>query len=92
MNLANEAGYLYVYSKELMDVNKKIRKLSSKAEKHAVKHMNANNEKKKLKHKNKHAKVKNDIEKLLKKHNKIIKILKHHNIAFYHALSKEHKI
>ena len=92
MKLANEAGYLYVYSKQLMYINKKIKKLSAKAEKHAVKHMKANTEKKKQKHREKHARVKINIENLLKKHNKIVKILRHHNVAFYHALAKEHKI
>lgn len=92
MGLANEAGYLYVYSKELVAVNKQIQKLSHKAEKHARKHQTAISEIKKQKHKEKHTKTKIKIETLLKKHNHIILLIKHHHLAFYHALGKEHKI
>lgn len=92
MNLANEAGYLYTYSKELGSINKKLRSLSNKAEKHVKKHQSTSNEKKRLKHQIKHSQVTKKIRSLMKKHNKTITGLQHHHAAFLHALRKEHKI
>ena len=91
MNLANEAAYLYVNAKELLALNKKLRKLSHKAEKHVKKHAKANTEEKKEKHKKKHGKATEDIVKLMKKHNKTLEHLRAHQIAFAHALRNEHK-
>ena len=92
MGLANEAGYLYVYSKELAAVNKRIQRLSNRAEKHARKHSNASDENEKRKHRIKHSRIKSEIERLLKKHHKILQRIKHHHTAFYHSLGKEHRI
>lgn len=92
MSLSSEAGYLYVYSKELVTINKKIKKLSKHADKHLKKHHKTDNINKKKKHYDKHKKKKEDIHDLIKKHNKVLKHLKHHNVAFYHALKKESKI
>ena len=78
MNLANEASYLYVNSKELLSLNREIRKLSKKAEKHINKHNKANTEEKKEKHKKKHGKATEDIVKLMKKHNKTLERLRAH--------------
>ena len=38
MSLANEAAYLYTYSKKLMSINSQLKKLSKKAEKNLSKH------------------------------------------------------
>jgi predicted nucleic acid-binding Zn-ribbon protein len=92
MSLANEAGYLYVLSKELSSINTKLRTLSKKAEKHQYRHHNTRNESKKEKHKVKHARVTIQIHDLMKKHTKLVTRLKHHEAAFRHALHKEHKI
>ena len=92
MGLTNEAGYLYVYSKKLIYINKKIRSASKGAEKHLKKHQNADNHEKKEKHYNNHLSKKSEIEKWIKEHNKILKTLHNHEVAFAHALRKEHNI
>ena len=92
MGLVNEAGYLYVHSRELVILNKKIKRLSKKAQKHVEKHGKAKTEEKKFKHKKKHTKTTEDIRDLMKKHNKVLGKLKAHQIAYIHALRKEHKV
>lgn len=92
MGLANEAGYLYIYSKKLIYINKRIRSASKGAEKHLEKHRKADNHDRKHHHYKKHLSKKGDIEKLIKEHNKILKQLHHHEVAFAHSLRKEHNI
>jgi hypothetical protein len=92
MSLSSEAGYLYIYSKELLSINKQLRKLGVKAEKHVKKHQKAKSKNEQLKYQEKHARTRIKIEKLLKKHNHVIKTLKHHHLEFYNTLRKEHKI
>jgi uncharacterized FlaG/YvyC family protein len=92
MHLANEAGYLYVYSKKLMKINRQLHKLSGHAEKHAKKHANANSEKGREKHRKKHASTKNNIKELMKQHNHLMKSLNHHYVNFAHELRKEHSL
>ena len=92
MNLTNEAGYLYVYSKKLIKLNKDLKKLSKKAHKHVHKHSKAKSEEKKLRHKVKHRKTTENIKDLMKTHNKILVRLRHDQVAYAHALKKEHKV
>ena len=92
MNLTNEAAYLYSYSKKLIKINQEIRNLSKKAEKKAHKHRSAKDEDKKNKHRKKHQKITKEIKSLMKEHNKVLIRLRHHQVAFHHALHKEHKI
>ena len=92
MHLTNEAAYLYVLSKELTSLNKKLKSLSKKAEKHVHKHSQATTPEKKEKHKLNHTIVTKNIKQLLEKHNTLLKSIQHHHTAFYHALRKEHKI
>ncbi|MBT3814088.1 hypothetical protein HOE37_00805 [Candidatus Woesearchaeota archaeon] len=92
MGLVNEAGYLYVHSKELLVLNKRIKRLSKKAKKHVDKHTKAETEGARSKHKKKHTKTTEDIHSLMKKHNKVLIKLKAHQIAYIHALRKEHKV
>lgn len=92
LNLANEAGYLYTHSKELVRINKKLRLLSKKAEKQVNKYHKAKTEDKKHKHKKNHTKTSTTIKKLVKKHDKLITLLRHHHVAYQHALHKEHKV
>jgi hypothetical protein len=92
MSLANEAGYLYVLSKELTAINKMLEKYSKHAQHHIRKHNLSKTEKDKARHRHKHDKVKGNIVKLMKKHDRILKLLNHHNVAFYHALKKEHSL
>ncbi len=92
MNLTNEAAYLYVYSKELISLNKKLKRLSGKAEKHIYKHGKATSEKERLKHRTKHSKTVEKIRKLMVKHNELLNKLRHHHVAYAHALRAEHKV
>lgn len=92
MSLANEASYLYVYSKKLIKLNKELKKLSKKAEKHRHKHGKAKTTKQQEKHKSKHSQTTDKIKDLTKKHNRILGRIKHHYLAFAHSLRKEHKI
>lgn len=92
MNLSNEAAYLYVFSKKLKRLNKQLHYLSKKAEKHLHKHQTASSERKKEKQKQKHHRTIDNIKELMKQHNDILRRIHHHQIAFAHALQKEHKI
>lgn len=92
MSLANEAAYLYVLSKELVSINKKIRKHSTKAQKHLEKHTRATSPEEKVKHQHKHSQRVKDIKKLMEEHNKTLAKLRHHQVAFAHQLQKEHQI
>ncbi|HLC90392.1 MAG TPA: hypothetical protein VJI15_01360 [Candidatus Nanoarchaeia archaeon] len=92
MSLANEAAYLYVYAKKLLNVNKKMKRLSHKAQKHQEKHIKATTEKDKLKHHQKFSSTTTTLKDLLQKHNALIAKLNHHQIAFAHQLRREHKL
>ena len=54
MGLLREARYIYLYSKELKKLNKKLKKLGRLVEKHKGRHAKAAKHKKE-KHKTKHA-------------------------------------
>jgi len=90
MGLLKEAGYVYVYSRELLSLNKKLKRLGKLAEKHKVKHGKAP-EHKNGRHKVKHTLAVRDIEKLMKKHNQVLGKLRTHYHRFAHYLRKEHK-
>ncbi|MBS3169081.1 hypothetical protein J4210_01230 [Candidatus Woesearchaeota archaeon] len=92
MSLANEAAYLYVLSKDLVKVNKKVQKYSQKAQKHLEKHYKATSPEEKARHQHKHARRVTDIHQLMGEHNKILAKLRRHQIAFAHQLQKEHRI
>ncbi len=92
MNLTNEAAYLYVYSKDLISLNKRLKGLSGKAEKHIYKHGKATSEEERLRHRTKHGKVVEKIQKLMVKHNELLNKLHHHHVAYAHALRAEHSV
>lgn len=92
MSLANEAAYLYVLSKELTKLHKRIKKTSRKAQKHLEKHHRAASLEKRQKHGEKHAKKIKKIKKLLEEHNQILAKLRQHQIVFAHQLQKEHQV
>ncbi len=92
MSLANEAGYLYVLSKELATLNKEMKKVSKKAQKHLEKHQQATSPEKRQKHQQKHATKIQKIKKILEEHNKTLTKLRNHQIAFAHQLQNEHKV
>lgn len=90
MSLANEAAYLYIDSKKLLKLNKKLRGHSEDAEHHRRKYYETKEAAKQKKHLEKHTKASNKIKELLKEHNEILTKLKHHQIAFAGQLQKEH--
>ena len=91
MSLSSEAAHLYLYSKELKNVNKRLKRLSGKAQKHAHRHSKAP-EHKKHKHLKRHSKVKGEINRLMKTHNQILLQIKHQIVKYNDALRKEHKL
>ncbi len=91
MRINYEAAYLYVYSKKLLKVNKRIRALTHKAEKHKLNHLASRTEQQKLKHRKKHERATKSIHELLKDHHELLKRLRHHYLNFAHALQKEMK-
>ena len=91
MGLLREAGYIYLYSKELKKLNKKLKRLGKLAEKHKGRHEKAAKDKKE-KHKTKHALTVRGINELMKKHNQVLSRLKNHHYRYAHYLRKEHKI
>lgn len=92
MNITNEAAYLYVHSKELVSLNKRLKRLSRKAEKHVKKHGKTKSEEKKARHKLGHRKATEKIKNLIREHNRVLEKLRHHQVAFAHALREEHKV
>ncbi len=92
MNLLSEAYYMYYYSRELIKINKKVKRHSKKAEKYVHKHRKAKTEEKKSRHKLGHQKATGKIKDLIEQHNRILKKLRHHHNNYLHALKKEHSI
>ncbi|NQV91932.1 hypothetical protein HQ489_05660 [Candidatus Woesearchaeota archaeon] len=90
-SLLHEAGYLYKYSKELLRLNRKLKKYGKLAEKHKRKHGVAK-EKDKPKHLAKHSKTMEDVHELMKRHNRYFGKLRYHYLRFAHHFRKEHKI
>lgn len=89
MQLVNEAINLYIISKEIVALNKKIKKLAEVAEKHLYKHSRTSSAEEKHYHQVKHARTAIEISHLMKKHHDLLEKLKHHHVAFDHALNKE---
>ncbi|MBI2573241.1 hypothetical protein HYV86_05250 [Candidatus Woesearchaeota archaeon] len=92
MSLLNEAGYLYVLSKDLMSVNKKIRKHAQKAREHFDDHTKATRHEDKQKHYVKHTDATAKVRKLAEKHNEILRKIQRHQVAFAHSLRDETKL
>jgi len=91
MGLLKEAGYIYLYSKELKKINKRLNKLGKVAEKHKERHRKAP-EHKKEKHKVKHVLTVREIGELMKKHDHVLNRLKLHHQRYAYYLRKEHKL
>lgn len=88
MSLANEAGYLYVYSKKLASLNKKLHILQTKVKKRQEKHQKAP-EHKKERHTVKLYHLKKKLEKYGQSRQEILAKLRHHQIAFVNMLQRE---
>lgn len=92
MSLANEAGYLYVYSKKILALRKDIKELKAKREKVLNRHALAKDHKEKEKIQHEHEKIVKEIRHLIEKHSEFLTKLRHHQIAFSHKLQEEHHI
>lgn len=88
MGLLKEAGYIYYFSKELLGLNRRLKRLGKKAGKHKKKHERSGKEK----HRVKHGMTVKEANKLLKKHNVVLERLKAHHLRYAHFLRKEHKV
>lgn len=91
MNLAHEAGYLYWYAKKLNKVNKKLKRLSEKAQKHAKKYAAASG-KDRERHFKKHHAAREEIQELMKVHHRVMNIIKHHLMRFHDTFRKQPKL
>ena len=92
MTLANEAAYLYAYSKQFEKINKQLNQLSKEAGNYLEKHHKASSLEEQYKHRQSHEKTTSKIRDLLKKHDDTLVNLRRHQIAFANALQKEHRI
>ena len=92
MSLVNHAAYLYVHSKELIVLNKKLKRLSKNAEKHKKRGERESDFGRVHKHAKRHAEAGEDIRTLLKKHNRILTKLRQHQVVHANELRKEHKV
>ncbi len=91
MSLLNEAGYLYVLSKDLLNINKKIRKQIEEARDHINNHSKATRHEEKQKHYDKHTKSVGKVRKCIEERNEILKKMQRHQVAFAHQLREEAK-
>lgn len=91
MSLAREAAYLYLCSKELTKVNKKVHGLSKDLRHHGQKHLQAADEKSRRKYAKKHHTTTQDLQHLMKKHHAMLSRIKHHLVNYNSALRKELK-
>ena len=91
MSLTQEAGYIYIYSKRLTKLNKKLKKLGKLAEKHHGRRLKAK-EHQQEKHKLRHAAAVRDIQELMMYHDRNLIKLRTHYRRFAHYFRKEHKL
>ena len=92
MGISNEAAYLYVYSKELLKINRKLKRASKKAEKAFKKFKESKTVEEQIKRKPQYEETLDEVHKLQKEHNYIIRTLRHHQVAFAHQLQNQHKV
>lgn len=91
MSITREAAYLYLCSKELTKMNKKLHYLSKEAQHHGQKHAQAADERTRHKHAKKHHRATEGIQDLVKKHNAMLNRIKHHLVNYNNALRRELK-
>ena len=92
MHLTDEAGHLYLLSKDLVTLNKKLRKMTSKAEKHFYNLSRAKTLKEKHHYQSKHMRATIELTHLMNKHHQLLEKLRHHHSSFDLALKREHRI
>ncbi len=91
MSITREAAYLYLCSKELTKLNKKLHDLSKEAHHHGQKHASATDEGSRNKHARKHHNATKELQHLIKEHHEMLSRIKHHLVNYNHALRKELK-
>ena len=91
MSITREAAYLYLCSKELTKMNKKLHDLSKETQHHGQKHASATDEKSRSKHAKKHHYATQEIQKLITEHHTMLSRIKHHLVNYNNALRKELK-
>ena len=91
MSITREAAYLYLCSKELTKMNKKLHELSKEAQYHGQKHTLAADERTRYKHSKKHHHATQEAQHLLNKHHEMLSRIKHHLVNYNNALRKELK-
>ena len=91
MSITREAAYLYLCSKELSKMNKKLHGLSKDAQHHGQKHASATDEKSRHKHAKKHHHTTKKLQHLVKEHHEMLSRIKHHLVNYNNALRKELK-
>lgn len=91
MSIAREAAYLYLCSKELTKLNKKLHDLSKEAQHHGQKHASAMDEKTRYKYAKKHHHATKELQHLAKEHHAMLERIKHHLVNYNNALRKELK-
>ena len=91
MSITREAAYLYLCSKELTKMNKKLHELSKEAQHHGERYALATDERTRYKHTQKHHHATKDIQNLIKEHQAMLSRIKHHLVNYNNALRKELK-
>ncbi len=92
MSLTTQAAQMYKYARELEILNKKLTKLGKHVEKHKTKYHKSTDDKKRKRHKAKHAYYSKHVHELLKKHNQLLLNLKEHHKLFEHKLKRQQKL
>ncbi len=91
MTITREAAYLYLCSKELTKLNKKLHQASKEVQHHGQKHAQATDERSRSKHAKKHHQATEEIQKIIKDHQEMLNRIKHHLVNYNSALRKELK-
>jgi len=91
MSITSEAAYLYLCSKELTKLNKKLHEASKEVQYHGQKHAQATDERTRYKHAKKHHRATEEIQKIMKDHQEMLNRIKHHLVNYNSALRRELK-
>ena len=91
MSITRESAYLYLCSKELTKLNKKLHDAGQEAQKLAQKYHQAADEKTRYKYGKKHHQALEERGNLMKEYREMLSGTKHHLVNFNNALRKELK-
>ncbi len=91
MSIVRESAYLYLCSKELTKINKKLHDLRKEAHALAQKYHQVADEKTRYKYGKKHHQATEEMKKQMKGYQEMISRIKHHLVNYNNALRKELK-